>query len=58
MIKVQPPFINVLQVLLNNKAVLIALAISYLIRSGKLHTLQRGIDQWRLLSFIKIRNKP
>jgi len=44
--------------LLNNPAMLIALAISYLIRSGKLHTLQKGIDQWRLLNFIKIRNKP
>jgi hypothetical protein len=56
--KVQLPFISVLQLLLNSPAMLIALAISYLIRSGKLHTLQRGIDQWRLLSFIKIRNKP
>ena len=56
--KVQPPFISVLQPLLNSPAMLIALAISYLIRSGKLHTLQKGIDQWRLLSFIKIRNKP
>lgn len=56
--KVLPPFINVLLALLNSPVMLIALAISYLIRSGKLHTLQRGIDQWRLLSFIKIRNKP
>lgn len=56
--KAQQLFINALLVLLNNTAMLIALLISYLIRSGRLAVLQKSIDQLRLLSFIKIKSKP